>query len=76
VGVRHAPAVLEWVWLLIEMVRALLRSRRDLALEHLLLHQQLAVAVRARPRPARRRDRVFWCVARRDCADRRRHLAV
>jgi hypothetical protein len=45
--------------------------------ENLLLRQQLAVALRARPHPRlRRRDRVFWLVARRLCADWRRHLVL
>jgi hypothetical protein len=55
------------------------RPARSLALsvENLLLRQQLAVALRARPRPRlRRRDRVFWVVARRLCADWRRHLVL
>jgi hypothetical protein len=69
--------VLEWLWFLLGALPVLLRSRRDLALEHLLLRQQLAVALRTRPRPAlRRRDRLFWGVARRVCADWRRHLVL
>jgi hypothetical protein len=69
--------VLDWLWLLLGALSTLLRSRRELALENLLLRQQLAVALRTRPRPALRpRDRLFWCVARRVCADWRRHLAL
>jgi putative transposase len=75
--VRHAPAVPEWLWLFLGALPVLFRSRRGLALENLLLRQQLVVALRTRPRPAlRRRDRLFWCVARRICADWRRHLVL
>jgi hypothetical protein len=69
--------VLERLWLLLGALPGLLRSRRDLALEHLLFRQQLAVATRTRRRPdVRRRDRLFWCVARRVCGDWRRHLVL
>jgi transposase InsO family protein len=75
--VRHAQAVLDWLWLLLGTSRVLLRDRRALLVENLLLRQQLAVALRARPRPRlRRRDRLFWIVVRRVCADWRRHLAL
>ena len=74
---RHHGAVFDWVSLLIGVLRAALRGRQALVLENLLLRQQLAVALRARPRPRlRRRDRVFWVVARRLCADWRRHLVL
>src|SRR5215216_4227845 len=76
-AVRHHGAVLDLVPLLIGALRAALRGRRALVLENLLLRQQLAVALRARPRPRlRRRDRVFWVVARGLCADWRRHLLL
>jgi putative transposase len=69
--------VSDWVPLLIGALRAMLRGRRALVLENLLLRQQLAVALRARPRPRfRRRDRVFWVLARRLCPDWHRHLAL
>jgi transposase InsO family protein len=55
----------------------MLRGRQALVLENLLLRQQLAVALRARPRPRlRRRDRVFWVVARRLWCDWGRHLVL
>ena len=74
---RHAPAVLEWLWLLLGTLRVLLHDRHALLVEHLLLRQQLALALRARPRPRlRRRDRLFWAVACRVCADWRRHLVL
>ncbi|MDQ3701113.1 MAG: integrase core domain-containing protein [Chloroflexota bacterium] len=45
--------------------------------ENLLLRQQLSVALRAHPHPRlRRRDRLVWVVARRLCADWRRHLVL
>jgi hypothetical protein len=60
VWVRHAPAALEWLWLLLGILRVLLRDRHTLLVENLLLRQQLAIALRARPRPRfRRRDRLF-----------------
>ncbi|MGH2350444.1 MAG: integrase core domain-containing protein [Chloroflexota bacterium] len=59
-------------------LRSALGSRRDLALENLLLRQQLAVALRpTRQRPRlERRDRLFWLLARRICPDWRRHLVL
>jgi transposase InsO family protein len=69
--------VFDWVPLLLGVLRASLRRRQALVLENLLLRQQLAVALRARPRSRlRRRDRVFWVVARRLCSDWRRHLVL
>lgn len=42
-------------------LRALLRSRADLALEILALRQQVAVLKRKRPRPPlKTHDRLFW----------------
>jgi hypothetical protein len=77
VQVRHAPAVLEWLWLLLGTLRLLLRDRHALLVENLLLRQRLAVALRARPRPRlRRRDRLFWTVFRRVCTEWRRHLVL
>jgi putative transposase len=77
VQVRHAPAVLDWLWLLLGTLRVLLRDRHALLVENLLLRHQLAVALRARPRPRlRRRDRLFWTVVRRVCADWHRHLVL
>jgi putative transposase len=74
-GDHHA--VLDWLTLLVGIVLASLRSRRALVAENLLLRQQLLVAVRVRPHPQiRRRDRVFWVVARRLCAGWRRHLVL
>jgi hypothetical protein len=69
--------VFDWLWLLFGTLRVLLLDHRALLVENLLLRQQLAVALRANPRPRlRRRDRAFWTVARRVCADWRRHLVL
>jgi putative transposase len=74
---RHRGDVFDWVSLLIGALRAALRGRQALGLENLLLRQRLAVAPRTHPRPRlRRRDRVVWVVARRRCADWRRHLVL
>jgi putative transposase len=77
VKVRHAPNVLDCLWLLLGTLRLLLRDRQGLLMENLLLRQQLTVALRARPRPRlRHRDRLFWTVVRRVYADWRRHLVL
>jgi putative transposase len=69
--------VLDWVSLLVGVVRTTLRGRRALLVENLLLRQQLAVALRPQRRPrVRWHDRLFWVVARRLWADWRRHLVV
>jgi transposase InsO family protein len=69
--------VFDWLWLLLGTPRVLLHDHRALLVEHLLLRQQLAVALRANPRPRlRRRDRLFWTVARRVCADWRRRVML
>jgi putative transposase len=62
--------VLEGIWLPSGTLRVLLHDRRALLVENLLFRQQLAVALRARPRPRlRRADRLFWIMVRRVCAD-------
>ena len=69
--------VFGWVSLLVGVLSAALCGRRALLLENLLLRQQLAVALRTRRRPdVRWHDRLFWVVARRLCADWRRHLVL
>src|SRR5687767_5147270 len=68
--------MIESLGLLFAVLGACLRSRRDLVVENLLRHQ-LAVALRPRPRPPiRRRDKLFWMLARRLFHDWRRHLVV
>jgi putative transposase len=75
VGDHHA--VMDWVSLLVGVALTALRGRHALLAENLLLRQQLTVALRGRLRPRLRwRDRVFWVVARRLCADWRRHLVL
>jgi putative transposase len=69
--------VFEWLCLAVGVLRNAFRSRRDLALENLLLRQQLVVALRSKPRPRlRHRDQLFWVLTRRLCADWRRHLVL
>ena len=69
--------MLDWVSLLVGVALTALRGHRALVEENLLLRQQLAVALRARRRPRLCwHDRLFWIVARRLCADWRRHLVV
>src|SRR6476619_6970142 len=71
-------AILGLLPVLLGLLRASLRSRRDLVLENLLLRHQLAVLTRPTRRrpPLRGRDRLLWVVARRLCRDWRRHLVV
>jgi transposase InsO family protein len=69
--------VIELFALLLDLLRASLRSRRDLVLENLLLRHQLAVALRPKPRPKIRcRDKLLWILAGRLCHDWRRHLML
>jgi transposase InsO family protein len=75
VGDHHT--VWEWLLLVVAACLGSLRSRRALVAENLLLRQQLAVALRTRPRPrVRWHDRLVWMVARRVCASWRRHLVL
>jgi hypothetical protein len=72
-----SSVVIDMLTLLLGLPRASLRSRGDLAVENVLLRHQLAVAVRARPRPTiRGRDKLLWILARRFVRDWRRHLVV
>ena len=67
----------EWLSLIVTLWLALFRGRRALLLENLLLRQQLVVALRPHRRPrVRWHDRLVWIVARRLCADWRRHLML
>ena len=70
--------MLEYLLLLVNLSRALVRSRSDLVDENLLLRQQLAVLTRpTRKRPRLRfRDRLFWVIVRAVRRDWRRHLVV
>jgi hypothetical protein len=69
--------MIESLGLLLAVLSACLRTRRDLVVENLLLRHQLTVALRRRPRPPiRRRDKVLWILARRLVHGWRRHLVV
>jgi putative transposase len=70
--------MLEYLLLLVDLFRALLRSRSVLIAENLLLRQQLAALTRpTRQRPRlRARDKLFWIVARMVWRDWRRYLVV
>jgi hypothetical protein len=53
--------MMETLLCLIASFRSLFRDRRELALENLALHQQLAILARAHPRGRlRKMDRLFW----------------
>ena len=71
--------MIEFLWLLLNVLRATARPRKDLVLENLLLRHQLAVLTRpTRTRPhARLRtlDKLVWVVARRFCDGWSEHLA-
>jgi hypothetical protein len=69
--------MLELIALLLAVIPAALRSRRDIVLEHLLLRHQLVVAARPKRRPRLRTwDQLLWLLGRRCCADWRRHLVL
>jgi putative transposase len=78
-AVRHAlRAMLEYLLLLLSLVRAAVRAREALMAENLLLRHQLAVLTRpTRRRPRlRARDKLFWVVVRALHRDWRRHLVL
>src|SRR5437764_8924713 len=70
--------MLEYLLLLLSLIRAAVRDREALVAENLLLRHQLAVLTRpTRKRPRlRARDKLFWVVVRALCRDWRRHLVV
>lgn len=70
--------MLELLLLVLHTVVFAVRSRRDLALENVVLRHQLQVALRTNPHPRlRARDRVLWVWLRRLWPDGwRRHLRV
>ena len=70
--------MLDYLVLLTDLIRAALRSRRELVAENLLLRQQLAVLTRPTRKRARLRvhDKLFWVLARRLVDDWRRHLVI
>src|SRR5437764_11662752 len=70
--------MLEYLLLLLSLIRAAVRDREALVAENLLLRHQLAVLTRpTRKRPRLRvRDKLFWVVVRALRRDWRRHLVV
>src|SRR5438128_4356356 len=70
--------MLEYLFLLLSLMRATMRDREALVAENLLLRQQLAVLTRpTRRRPRlRARDKLFWVLARVLHCDWRRYLAL
>ncbi len=70
--------MLEYLLLLLFLLRASLRDRADLLAENLLLRHQLAVLTRpSRKRPRLRTpDRLFWIVVQHLRRDWRRHLLL
>src|SRR6266508_5909166 len=72
--------MLECLWLVLMIVRAMARPRQDLMLENVLLRHQLAVLTR--PTRSRRGtrlrtwDKLLWVLARRFCTGWREHLAL
>src|SRR5438874_5012380 len=70
--------MLEYLLLLLSLIRATVRDRDALVAENLLLRHQLAVLTRpTRKRPRlRTRDKLFWVVVRALRRDWRRHLVV
>jgi transposase InsO family protein len=70
--------MLEYLLLLVALLRAVLCRHGDLVTENLLLRQQLAVLTRpTRKRPRLlKRDRIFWVVARALRCDWRHHLRL
>ena len=72
------PPIIEYLLLLVALLRAALRARTDPVAENLLLRQQLAVLTRpTRKRPRlRAQDKLFWVLARLARHDWRRHLVL
>src|SRR5207249_10125435 len=57
------PAMVRWLGILIGTLRSTVRTHRELALENLVLRQQLAVWKARQPRPRlTEMDRIFWIV--------------
>jgi transposase InsO family protein len=68
----------EYLLLLVDLLRAIVRRHGDLVAENVLLRQQLAVLTRpTRKRPRlRARDKLFWRLTRLVRRDWRRHLVL
>ncbi len=71
--------MIELLWLLLTILRAVVRPRQDLVLENLLLRHQLVLLTRpTRSRPGTRLrvwDKLLWVLARRFCHGWHGHLA-
>src|SRR5207237_8478042 len=79
IRLRHdVPRMIEYLLLLLGLVRSAVRDREALVAENLLLRHQLEVLIRpTRKRPRlRSRDKLFWVVVRALHSDWRRHLVV
>jgi putative transposase len=61
-GTRAESVVLSLLVAALGSLHSLVRTRRELALENLVLRQQLAILRRARPKRLRLKgaDRIFW----------------
>jgi putative transposase len=70
--------MLEYLLLLIDLVRTALRRHSDFVAENLLLRQQVMVLTRSRRKRPRlaARDKLFWVAVRRLRSDWRRHLVL
>src|SRR5262245_314107 len=70
--------MLDYLLLLADLIRAALRSRRELVAENLILRQQLAVLTRPTRKRARLRahDKLVWVLAGRLVDGWRRHLVL
>ena len=69
--------MLDWASRFVDIARTALRGRHALLMGHLLVRQQLAVALRAGRRSrVRWQDRLLWIKARRLVTDWQRHLVL
>jgi putative transposase len=76
-SVRHGPAMVELLRLVLGTMRVACCGRRDLVIENLALRHQLAIALRPRRRPQlKRRDKLFWLLLCRFMTGWRRHLVL
>src|SRR5215204_1560434 len=77
-GRHHAETMLDYLLLLVAFARATVGSRAELAVENLLLRQQLAVLTRPTRKRSRLRrcDKLFWLMIRAARRDWRRHLVL
>ena len=58
---KHSPRIMNLLTSFVQLIRALLKPRLDLALENMALRQQVAVLKLKRPRPrVRASERILW----------------